>query len=120
MTTTGAESHLMRRRPRRGSGADGLVVFTLEDLAAPEGDDPKAVLEVRLDGTVARVVGGGVPEPHRGHGHGRRLARQVVAALRAEGYATALMPEPHADHERRALTDLGFLPLRPGTWRLLL
>jgi ribosomal protein S18 acetylase RimI-like enzyme len=120
MTSAGAESHLMRRSPRRGTGSGGLVVFTLEDLTAPEGDDPKAVIEVRRTASVARVVGGGVPPQHRGHGHGPRLARQAMAALRAEGCRTVLVSEPASEEFRRMLRDLGFLPLTPGTWRLSL
>lgn len=110
----------MRRRPRRGWGAGGLVVYTLEDLAAPAGADPKAVIEVRRAAGTATVVGGGVPAEHRGHGHGRRLAGQVIAALRAEGCRAVRMAEPAEESGRRVLVELGFVRLAPGTWELAL
>lgn len=117
---TGRESHLMRRTPRQGAGPDGLVVYTLEDLTASVGEDPKAVIEVRTTASVARLVGGGVPTRHRGNGYGRRLGTQVMAALRAEGCRTVLTSEPGPGPGRRMLLELGFLPVSPGTWQLLL
>lgn len=110
----------MRRTPRHGTGPGGVVVYSLEDLGAPAGEDPKAVIEVRRDGDVATVVGGGVPEPHRGHGHGPRLARQVTAAVRAEGCRIARMSDPGTDQGRRMLLDLGYLRLDDGIWELAL
>lgn len=118
--TTGAESHLMRRTPRRGTAPDGTVRYTLEDLTDPAGEDPKAVIEVLRTGSVARVVGGGVPERHLGHGHGRRLAAQVMAAQRAEGCRTVLMAETAEPAARRMMRELGFVPVEPGTWQLTL
>lgn len=120
--TTGgsAESHLMRRTPRQGWGAGGVVVYTLEDLAAPVGEDPKAVIEVSCSAGVARLIGGGVPPVHRGLGHGRRLGAQVIAALRAEGCRTVVSDAPAAGPGRRMLLDLGFVPVSPSTWQLTL
>lgn len=113
-----AESHLMRRRPPRGTGPAGLVVYTLEDLLAAPDDPAKAVIEVVLAGEVATVVGGGVPSEHRGHGHGRRLAHQVMADLRADGLRRAVVDEPLDEAARRMIAGLGFVPDGPGRLRL--
>lgn len=114
MTTQGrAESHLMRRSPQRGWGPGGLVVYTLEDLTAPPGQDPKAVIEVRRATASATVVGGGVAPEHRGCGHGRRLGLQVMTALRAEGCRLVRTAEPPEGPGRRMLGELGFVP-SPG------
>ncbi|WP_300018373.1 GNAT family N-acetyltransferase [Pseudonocardia sp.] len=117
---TAAESHLMRRSPRQGRGPGGMVVYTLEDVAGPAGEDPKAVIEVRRVGDVATVVGGGVPQRHRGQGFGRRLARQVTAAVRAEGCRIARIADPGTDQGRRMLVDLGYARLDADTWELVL
>jgi ribosomal protein S18 acetylase RimI-like enzyme len=110
----------MRRTPQVGWGPDGLVVFTLEDLGSPAGEDPKAVIEVRREVRLATVVGGGVPEAHRGRGHGRRLARQAMAALRAEGCTTVRIAEPTPPAVVRALVELGFERVPPSAWELAL
>jgi GNAT superfamily N-acetyltransferase len=115
-----AESHLMRRSPRQGRGAGDVVVYTLEDIGLPSGEDPKAVIEVHLAGDVATVVGGGVPERHRGNGYGPRLARQVTTAVRAEGCRIARMADPGTDQGRRMLVDLGYTRLDADTWELVL
>lgn len=115
-----AESHLMRRSPRQGRGPGDVVVYTLEDLAAPAGSDPKATIEVHRSGDVATVVGGGVPVRHRGHGYGPRLARQVTTAVRAEGCRLARIPDPGTDQGRRMLVDLGYTRLEDGVWQLVL
>lgn len=113
----GAESHLMRRRPPRGTGPDGRVVYSLEDLLAP--DEPaKAVVELERSGETATIVGGGVPPEHRGHGHGPRLGRQVMADLRADGCRRVLAAAPGDEVEHRVLTELGFVPDGPGRLRL--
>jgi GNAT superfamily N-acetyltransferase len=108
----------MRRSPRRGWGADGIVVFSLEDVAAPAGEDPKAVIRVLCRDGTATTIGGGVPLPHRGHGYGRRLARQVRDALRAEGITRARIADPGTDQGRRMLVDLGYTRTEPGMWEL--
>jgi GNAT superfamily N-acetyltransferase len=113
-----AESHLMRRHPRQGRGPDGVVVYSLEDIGAPAGEDPKATIEVHREGDVATVVGGGVPEQHRGHGYGPRLARQVTTAVRAEGCRIARMADPGTDQGRRMLVDLGYSRLDDGRWEI--
>jgi len=113
-----AESHLMRRSPRQGRGPGGVVTYTLEDLAAPAGEDPKAVIEVHREGDVATVVGGGVPERHRGHGYGPRLARQVTTAVRAEGCRVARMADPGTEQGRGMLLGLGYTRLDDGTWEI--
>ncbi len=115
-----AESHLMRRVPRLGRGPDYVVVYTLEDLGAPAGEDPKAVIEVHRVGDTATVIGGGVPERHRGHGYGPRLARQVTTAVRAEGCRIVRMSDPGTDQGRRMLLDLGYRRLDDGVWELVL
>ncbi len=114
------ESHLMRRTPLQGQGPGGVVIYSLEDLGSPAGEDPKAVIEVHRDGDVATVVGGGVPERHRGHGHGPRLARQVTTAVREEGCRIVRMADPGSDQGRRMLLDLGYLRLDDGIWELVL
>lgn len=115
---TSAESHLMRRSPRQGDGPGGVVTYTLEDLAAPAGEDPKAVIEVHREGDVATVVGGGVPVRHRGHGYGPRLARQVTTAVRAEGCRIARMADPGTEQGRGMLRGLGYSRLPDGTWEI--
>jgi GNAT superfamily N-acetyltransferase len=115
-----AESHLMRRHPRRGWGPGGFVVYTLEDLGAPAGSDPKAVIEVRRSADAAVLAAAAVPPAHRGRGHGRRLARQVMAALRAEGCQVVRADEPDDPRARRLLAELGFVPIEPGVLELAL
>ena len=115
-----AESHLMRRSPRQGRGPGDVVVYTLEDIAVPAGEDPKATIEVHRAGDLATVVGGGVPVRHRGHGYGRRLARQVTTAVRAEGCRIARIPDPGTDEGRRMLVDLGYTRRDEQTWELVL
>ncbi|QJY45974.1 GNAT family N-acetyltransferase [Pseudonocardia broussonetiae] len=118
---TAAESHLMRRTPRHGTGAGGVVVYTLEDIGSAAGEDPKATIEVHRAGDVATVVGGGVPEHHRGRGYGPRLARQVTTAVRAEGCRIARIPDPGTDQGRRMLVGLGYTQLPGGgTWEITL
>lgn len=116
--TTPAESHLMRRRPPRGTGTDGRVVYTLEDLLAPPGQAPAAVIEVTLAGDTATLVGGGVPAEHRGRGHGPRLGHQVMAELRAAGCRLVHAADPPDGPGRRMLLALGFVPAGPGRLRL--
>ena len=115
-----AESHLMRRQPRRGSGPGGVVVYTLEDLGAPAGSDPKAFIEVRRSADAAVLIGAGAPPAHRGKGHGRRLARQVMAALRAEGCRVVRADVPDDPRAGRLLAELGFVPTEPGLLELAL
>lgn len=115
-----AESHLMRRSPRQGRGPGGVVVYALEDIGAPAGEDPKATIEVHRAGDVATVVGGGVPVHHRGRGYGPRLARQVTTAVRAEGCRVARMADPGTDQGRRMLVDLGYTRLDDGMWEVVL
>jgi GNAT superfamily N-acetyltransferase len=115
-----AESHLMRRQPRRGLGPGGVVVYTLEDLGAPAGSDPKAFIEMRLTADAAVLASAGVPPVHRGQGHGRRLARQVMAALRSEGCQVVRADEPDDPRAERLLAELGFVPIEPGLLELAL
>jgi predicted GNAT family acetyltransferase len=110
----------MRRHPRRGRGPDGLVVYMLEDLGAPAGSDPKAVIEVRRSADTAVLARAEVPRAHRGNGHGRRLARQVMSALRAEGCRVVRAEEPGDPSGRRLLAELGFVRIAPGILELAL
>jgi hypothetical protein len=109
--TPAATTYLLRRRPPRGAGPDGTVVFTLEDVGTPPGEDPRATARVVIEGAAASVRSLAVTSDDPDQRS--RLLREVLDALRSDGCVTVTVESPGSDW-LPPLNRLGPIPAQGG------